>query len=105
MTLGELISTLETQDPAKVVARGIANPHSYRGYYDDLAFEPAANVTVGSMLAAARSSLGATFEGYKGGLYTMEDYTDCWLAEYGCCGESIGPLLLKFMLTGVDPDA
>jgi hypothetical protein len=105
MTLGELIEALEASDAAKVVARGFAKPHSYRGYYDELAFEPAANVTVGDMLADARSALDATFEGYKGGLFTMQDFTDCWLAEYGCCGETIGPLLLKFMLTGVDPDA
>ena len=105
MTLEELITALEAHDPAKVVSRGFAKPHSYRGDYCDLAFEPAANVTVGSMLADARSALGATFQGYKGGDYTMDEYTDCWLAEYGCCGETIGLLLLKFMLTGVNPDA
>lgn len=102
MTLEELITALESHDQAKVVPHGFANPHSYRGDYCDLAFEPAANVTVGSMLNAARSALGETFQGYKGGDYTMADYTDCWLAEWGCCGETIGPLLLKLMLAEAD---
>lgn len=27
----------------------------------------------------------------------MDKWTDVWLAEYGCCGESIGPILLQYM--------
>jgi hypothetical protein len=101
MTLGELITMLEQEDPKRVVKHGFDNPHSYRGYYHDLAFEPAFNVPVGEMLAAARSALGATYEGYKGGDYTMSDYTDCWLASYGDCGETIGALLVSLMLKEV----
>lgn len=98
MTLAELITALEAADPAQVVAHGFRNPHSYRGDYMDLAFEPASDVTVADMLADARSALGATFEGYKGGDFTMSGYTDCWLAEYGCLGETLGPLLVQLML-------
>jgi hypothetical protein len=99
MTLAELITALEAEDPRKVVPHGFTDPHSWRGDYMDLAFEPASNVTVGAMLADARSALGAVFHGYKGGEYTMEEYTSCWLAEYGNGdGETIGPLLLKLML-------
>jgi hypothetical protein len=50
------------------------------------------------MLADARSALGATFHGWKGGEYTMAEYTDCWLAVAGCTGEGIGPVLLRYML-------
>jgi len=50
------------------------------------------------MLKAARLALGATFKGYKGGEYTMFEWTHCWLAQYGCSGETIGPILLGFML-------
>jgi hypothetical protein len=99
MTLGELIEALEKADPDLVVPEGFASPHSYRGYYEDLAFEPAADVTVGAMLEAARSALGTAFEGYKGGWFVMEDYTDCWLAVYGSGGgEGIGPVLVRYML-------
>jgi hypothetical protein len=104
MTLGELITALEAHDPATVVPTGFSNPHSYRGYYEDLAFEPASNVTVGDMLADARSALDATFEGWKGGQFTMRDYTDCWLSPKGTAsGESIGPTLLRLMLAEGTP--
>lgn len=101
MTLGELIKTLEKANPDKVVPIGFKHPHCYRGYYEQLAFEPARNVTVGSMLECAKSAVGQTFEGYKGGDYTMDNYTRVWLAEYGDTGESIGPTLMRYMLGDV----
>lgn len=57
---------------------GFANPHSYRGYYDQLAFEPAYGVTIGSMLDAAKSAVGAIYYGYKGGSYRMGKWTDVY---------------------------
>ena len=98
MYLRELINELERHDPTKVVPLGFANPHSYRGYYNDLAFEPAHDVTIGSMLACAKSALGSTYEGYKGGDFKMGEWTTCWFASYGACGETIGHHLLRFML-------
>lgn len=106
MTLSELIAALEAEDPALVLPDGFAHPHSYRGYYDQLAFEPARNVTVGAMLTTARSALGATYGGWKGGEYTMHKYTECWLAAEGCEGEGIGPVLIRLMVAaGKAPDA
>ncbi len=98
MTLDELIAALETEDPDRMLPLGFTNPHSYRGYYEQLAFEPAANASIGSMLQAARSALGATFEGWKGGDYTMGRFTDCHLAWRGRCGEEIGPVLITLLL-------
>ena len=99
MTLSELIAFLETRNPNMPVKTGFAHPHSYRGYYDELAFEIAWDVTVGSMLACARSALGASYQGWHGGEYTMDEYTDVWLVrEQGRCGEGIGPVLLALML-------
>jgi hypothetical protein len=40
MYLTNLIAFLEKYDPAQVVPVGFHRPHSYRGYYDQLAFEP-----------------------------------------------------------------
>lgn len=100
MTLGELIAALEAEDPAKVVARGFTHPHSYRGYYHDLAFEPDRNVTVGEMLADAYSAVGETYEGWKGGDFTMGRSTDVWLSYEGCCSdEEITAGSLAAMLT------
>lgn len=106
MTLGELISALEAADPAAALPLGFSSPHSYRGDYMDLAFEPTANVTVGAMLADARAALGNTYQGHKGGDYTMGAYTACWLAENGSGdGETIGPILLTLLLAAgqLDP--
>lgn len=69
MNLGELIRRLRNADPAYIAPLGFAAPRSYRGYYEDVAFKPAENVSVASMLRHAESALGATFEGYKAGQY------------------------------------
>jgi hypothetical protein len=99
MYLCELIEALENAPQDLVVPIGFAEPHSYRGYYEDLEFTPAMNVTVASMLAHARSALGATFYGYKGGDYKMHEYSRCWIGEAGLVeDQSISPLLLNFML-------
>lgn len=98
MTLANLIAFLEKADSDLKVLHGFSSPHSYRGYYERLAFEPAADVTVKSMLDCAKSALGSTYEGYKGGEYTMGEYTECYLAEYGSCGDEIGESLLTLML-------
>ena len=97
MTLGELIEFLEKRDPSKVVSFGFWSPHSYRGYYEQLAFEPITDTTVGEMLKAARMALGSTFSGWKGGEYTMHDCTECWIANAGNCGEPLGRALMRFI--------
>lgn len=99
LTLGELIGRLSEHDPDKKVAVGFGHPHSYRGYYHDVAFEIVRGATVGGMLAPAQMALGATYQAWKGGYYTMEEYSECWLvSEEGSCGESIGAVLLDYML-------
>lgn len=104
--LGALIARLEREDPNRILPLGFAEPHSYRGYYEQLAFEPRQNIAIGDMLAAARSALGRTFVGYKGGEYTMHKYVECWIANYGESGENlIGPLLLELLLAQGAPAA
>lgn len=98
MTLEELIDFLSKQDKTLIARQGFGNPHSYRGYYDQLAFEPMKDVTIGEMLKCAKSSLGKTFIGWKGGEFQMNSSTDVWLAEQGCLGEGIGPILLDLMI-------
>jgi hypothetical protein len=99
MSLGDLIKTLEAEDPALLLPVGFVNPHSYRGDYMDLAFEPAANIPVGDCLASARSALGTTYEGWKGGQFTMNEHSWCWLSEEGTAScESLGPTLLRLMI-------
>lgn len=100
LCLEDVIARLKLEDPAKVVPVGFAHPHSYRGYYDELAFEIRRNVTVGEVLSAAESALGATFQGWKGGDYTMFGHATCWLVlEEGYSGgETIGAVFLELLL-------
>lgn len=85
MNLGDLIARLEHEDPDAVLQDGFRNPHSYRGYYDQLAFEPAPNVRVADLLAEARFALNRAFTGYKGGEFVMRANTPVNIALYGCC--------------------
>lgn len=95
--LGELIEFLEQLPPDHIVEYGFGSPSSYRGYYEDVAFSPVESTTIGDMLDHAKSALGKTFTGYKGGSYKMTEYTDCWIAEYGTSeGDKIGPTLMKY---------
>jgi hypothetical protein len=98
MYLQNLINLLEAADPTQVVPMGFHNPHSYRGYYRDLAFEPKEGAAVSEMLDCAKSALGTTYQGYKGGDFVMSEYTEVWLANEGDTGESIGPVLMNYML-------
>ena len=109
LSLKEVIRRLEKEEPDRKVAYGFGNPHSYRGYYDQLCFEPVLDTTVGDMLEAARSSVGKTFTGWKGGDYTMNPYTECYLNRQGHCmidGEdALTKDVLKMMLSTIDvPD-
>ncbi len=101
MTLGKLIEYLENSDKNFVVKRGFGNPHSYRGMYSELAFAPIENITVGRILEFAKAALGKTYTGWGGGDFTMQEYTDCYLANYGECGETIGKLLLDYMTESI----
>lgn len=99
LDLGELILALEAEDPTRILPIGFNNPHSFRGDYVDLAFEPAVDVSIGDMLAAARAALGSTYQGWKGGDYTMAEHTTCWISYEGESSDNcIGPLMLRLLL-------
>lgn len=83
MTLNRLIELLKQADPQHTCKKGFRNPHSYRGYYERLAFEPASNVQVHEMLYLAEDALGDTFSGYKGGEYFMHGDVEVHIAFYG----------------------
>lgn len=90
MTLGKLIETLEAM-PADARVVYLGRPHSYRGYYCDLAFELDCRDTrsVDDLLTDCRSAMGKVFQGYKGGDYVMGAQTPVWVADYGCCGAKL----------------
>jgi len=89
LTLGKFIKILETL-PSDMEIDGLHMPHSYRGYYIDLAFEKMdRKQTVEEILFMCRKCLGEIFEGYKGGDSGMTKNTPIWRAFYGRGGERI----------------
>lgn len=97
-TLSSLIEKLERHHPDKVIKNGFTCPHSYRGDYNCVAFEPAENITVREMLCAAKSALGETFTGYNGGEYIMDNFSIVYIAKYGLTGDKVGELLMSYLL-------
>ena len=85
MTLGQLVAELEKLPPDRTVV-GFGNPHSYRGYYSDLAFEPVEDeITFINLLTVCREEcMGQKFVGYKGGDFYMTAETPVWISDYGC---------------------
>ena len=89
VTLGKMIAFLKAANPDLMLPR-LENPHSYRGYYSDLAFEPSDGFRKASeILADCESSLGSTFTGWKGGDFLMKESTPVWVAFEGCCGKKL----------------
>ena len=102
-SLNDLIYRLEELPQDMPILLGEA--HSYRGYYIDLAFAPLYDTeprTVKEALKEALLAHGKTFEGYKGGEFTMEGDTPVWYSHYGTCGPAImgitdeGEILLQY---------
>jgi hypothetical protein len=96
LTLGELISVLEASGPGALVQFDFDHslspcfPHSYRGYYSDLAFEVGSGaMTAFYFLGICQGVLGETLRGYKGGEFLMSKDTPLWVADYGCSGRAI----------------
>ena len=62
---------------------------SYRGYYEDLAFEPTTESqvevvkTADDLLRLCNWALDRDFPGYKGGSYTMSADTPLWVSPHG----------------------
>lgn len=85
MTLGGLIAELEKLPARRRIRLGSLG--SYRGFYEDLAFEPLHEdedmPTVGEVLADCRAAIGKAFEGYKGGNYMAGERTPLWVSPWG----------------------
>lgn len=100
MILKELIEWLEERDPNQVVLDGFGCPHSDRGNYADLAFNPVKRTTYGEMLSNASRALGCTFGGWKGGEFKMDIYSKCLIGHVGECGEDITSAHLRLWQLG-----
>ena len=77
---------------------GFGTPDSYRGSYDEVAFEPKRNTSLSQSIANVESAIGKRCVGYKGGEYTYDKHTSCNIAYYGSTGTPITAFLLYMML-------
>lgn len=88
ITLGELVEHLEALHPNVVWPFSLINPHSYRGWYGDIAFERGPASAVGLFIDGVREAVDSD----KGGTYRMHSLTVVWIADEGCLGK---PLVLR----------
>lgn len=97
LRLGQIIHLLEGQPKNNGVQFDFCrfNPGhltSYRGYYDQLALTyemKEKDPTVSEILQMMKAAVGATFQGYKGGDFMMDEDTPVWVAEYGSTSETV----------------
>jgi len=93
VTLHELIEKLELLDPKMKISPAWGKSHSWRGSYEQVAFEPLPESTAGEMLSFAKAAVGSTLYGWKGGEYRCGLDTDCNVAgegEYGGDSDDMG---------------
>ena len=97
-TLGEVILLLKVAPPTDLVKLDFTddvNLHgldSYRGYYEDLSLEygcEGSAMTVAHLLKIFEDAVGKTYQGYKGGDFTMSTKTLVWVAPYGDTGRML----------------
>jgi hypothetical protein len=69
-TLNEVKIFLESVDPNYVFRLGFNHPHSWRGYYHEVSFEPDSDMKSEGMLHIIDVAVSKTFMGWKGGEYT-----------------------------------
>lgn len=97
--LGDLIAALENSDdlPVRFDRGGYpAKPHSYRGYYSDLALEPQDQpVKSKTLLSELKDVLNKELTGYKGGEFLMDPKTPVWRSHYGTTGEAVIKIIIE----------
>lgn len=93
LSLGALHDLCARYPEANVIVdgeRGLGSEGSYRGYYEDISFQPTETPTPASgVLNACKRGLSNTYHGYKGGEYRYDRNTPTWLAFHGSCGPAI----------------
>ena len=97
--LGELLDGLRQADPEGLVY--LTDPHSYRGYYSDLALEPTTTpIKVNQLIDQLEAVIDTELTGYKGGEFLMLADTPVWVSHYGTTGSALvgfNPTTLTFM--------
>lgn len=82
MTLGEFKAYVESFPDGKTFNYGISNPFSWRGSYDEVAFEfLEQSMTKEELLEKINLAYTDIFPGYKGGEYYFKNFTPVHFEE------------------------
>jgi hypothetical protein len=100
MKLKEFKEQIEQAKTGKTFNYGISEPFSWRGSYDEVAFEILEqSMTRDEILANIQKAYEGTFYGYKLGKYTYKDYTEVHFekdisrfTDGGYCAEMIAKI-------------
>jgi len=96
-TVGSLIERLDGVESDMAIPLG--RPHSYRGYYEELAVERIDGPqTVAEFVDLLRSQIGVTHVGWKGGEFVMTEHTGVWVADEGSTGEPLTGLAMPTVI-------
>ena len=99
LVLGNVMDTLESLPMERECLLGFEHAHSYRGYYEDLAFVRSTKTrAISELCSDLRRACGGRFYGWKGGEYQMDRECWVWIAEVGCEGAPLTRKLLAEML-------
>ena len=100
MILKEFKQQIEQAESGKVFEYGISSPFSWRGSYDEVAFEILEQpMSKEDVLENIEKAYTDSFYGYKGGQYTYDDYAEVNFEEDssrwtdgGYCAEMISKI-------------
>lgn len=91
MTLGDMIARYEALGDVVVESPGVAM--SARAVYAHVGFDWTAakpkRIPARKAAALCRAVIGQTFYGYKGGDFTMSEWSPVWIAQYGHSGSPL----------------
>lgn len=107
MSYGESLNMAQAIEWLKKLdAKGVTSvprldhPHSYRGYYVDLCFEPVSGETMNirDLISLIEDTKGKTYQGWKGGDFTMGDKSEIYVAEEGNTGPGLKTFLAEWLV-------
>jgi hypothetical protein len=102
MNIRDIIAYVSPYPREMRLKRGFTNPHSYRGYYEELGVVWAPNVSIGEMIDMFQGAIGSTYQGWKGGDYTMDEKRDVFVVHgVGETGEPVSTWMLRVLLQEV----
>lgn len=85
MNLGQLKRLLNMAPDNHMCKYGFGNPHSYRGYYDEVSFAPTMATMIKDMKHDVERALKEEFTGWKGGEFRYDESTPVHFAFEGEC--------------------